>query len=177
MSREKKNVTVNGFRLQNLIREQSTQRDVLAKRFVDSQTRFPNEDKPDPQAVMEKLRTSERLLGKLQVLQDQYNLAVQINVDGEQQPLAYAVNLIGSMGREEKAWRLYATGKEDRYGYRDEQRDANAIYAVRALTNEAAAELSKASGRRAAQCREVIAVGNATKMTFEVDPEVADLFG
>lgn len=177
MSKEKKSVTVNGFRLQNLIREQATQRDVLSKRFVDSQTKFPNESKPDPQEVMAKLRTSERLLSKLQVLQDQYNLTVQINLEGEQQPLAHAVNLIGSMGREEKAWRVYATGKEDRYGYRDEQRDANAIYAVRALTNEAAAELSKTAGRQAAQCREAIAVGNATKVTFDVDPEVADLFG
>ena len=170
-------VTVNGFRLQNLIREQVTQRDVLSKRFLDSQTMFPAEDKPSPEAVMEKLRTAERLISKLQVLQDQYNLAVQITVDNESRPLAYVVNLIGSMGREEKAWRLYATGKEDRYGYRGEQRDANSIYAVRAMTNEVAAELAKAAGRRAAQCREAIAVGNATKMSFDVDPELADLFG
>lgn len=170
-------VTVNGFRLQNLIREQVTQRDVLAKRFTDSQTKFPNDDKPSPMVVMEKIQTAERLLSKLQVLQDQYNLAVQVTLGNESRSLAYAVNLIGSMRREEKSWRIYATGKEDRYGYRDEQRDANSIYAIRAMTNEEAAELSKASGRRSAQCREAIAVGNATKMSFDVDPEVADLFG
>ena len=170
-------VTVNGFRLQNLIREQVTQRDVLAKRFTDSQTKFPNDDKPSPTVVMEKIQTAERLLSKLQVLQDQYNLAVQVTLGNESRSLAYAVNLIGSMGREEKSWRIYATGKEDRYGYQDEQRDANSIYATRAMTNEEAAELSKAAGRRAAQCREAIAVGNVTKMSFDVDPEVADLFG
>ena len=172
-----KTVTVNGFRLQNLIREQVTQRDVLAKRFTDSQTRFPGEDKPIPEVVMEKLRTAERLISKLQVLQDQYNLAVQITLGNESRSLAYAVNLIGSMGREEKAWRTYATGKDDRYGYRDDQRDANSIYAVRAMTSESAAELAKIAGRRSAQCREAIAVGNATKTSFEVDPEVADLLG
>lgn len=172
----KKIVTVNGFRLQNLIREQVTQRDVLAKRFTDSQTKFPSEDKPNPMIVMEKIRTAERLISKLQVLQDQYNLAVQVMIGNESRSLAYTVNLIGSMGREEKSWRLYATGKDDRYGYKDEQRDANSIYATRAMTSEDAAEMSKAAGRRAAQCREAIAVGNATKMSFDADPEIVDLF-
>jgi hypothetical protein len=170
-------VMVNGFRLQNLIREQVTQRDVLAKRFADSQRKFPGEDKPSPESVMERLRTAERLISKLQVLQDQYNLAVQVTLGNEQQTLAYAVNIIGSMGREEKSWRLCATGKEDRYGYRDEQRDANAVYAIQVVSPEAAAELSMVAGRRAAQCREVIAVGNATKMSFDADPEVSALFG
>jgi hypothetical protein len=169
-------ITVNGFKLQNLIREQTTLRDVLVKQFADSQKKFPNEDKPDPNSVMVQLQVAERRIAKLQVLQSLYNTFVRVRIDGEDASLLYAVKIIGSMGREEKAWRQAATGKEDRYGYNDDHREAGSIYAMRVVSPGQATERSKVSGRRAAQCREAIAIGNATKMAVDVDPELAELF-
>jgi hypothetical protein len=172
-----KSITVNGFLLQNRIREQTTLRDVLQKQFDDSQTKFPNEDKPDPDSVMTQLLQAERRVAELQVFQTMYNMFVKVDVDGEVSTLLYAVKLIGSMGRAEKSWRQAATGKTDKYGgYGNEERTANSVYAVRVMNSQDATDRSKAAGRRAAKCREAIAIGNATKMIVEVDPELADLF-
>lgn len=174
---EHKEVRINGFRLQNLIREQTMQRDVLAKQFEGSILKFPDDVKDAPQAVMEQLEAAERRIAKLQVMQAQYNMFVRIEIDNEHPTLLYAVKLIGSLGRAEKQWRQTATGKEDRYGYNcDKQRNNDTVYAMQTISAKDAAELAKQAGRRAAKFREAIAVGNGKEMSIEVDPELEGLF-
>lgn len=172
-----KEIRINGFRLQNLIREQTTQRDVLAKQFEGSLSKFPGEVKDCPQFVMEQLEATERRIAKLQVVQAQYNAFVRTEVDGGNPTLLYAVKLIGSLGRIEKQWRQAATGKSDKYGYdSDKQRNNDTVYAVPTVSANDAAELAKLAGRRAAKFREAIAVGNGKEMVIEVDSELEDLF-
>jgi hypothetical protein len=172
-----KDVRINGFRLQNLIREQTTQRDVLAKQFEGSLSKFQGEVKDAPQIVMEQLEATERRIAKLQVVQAQYNAFVRTEVDGGNPTLLYAVKLIGSLGRIEKQWRQAAIGKENRYGYdSDKQRNNDTVYAASTISPADAAELAKLAGRRAARFRGAIAVGNGKEMSVEVDSELEDLF-
>lgn len=173
----RKEVRVNGFRLQNMIREQTMQRDVLAKQFEGTLLKFPEDTKDAPRVVMEQLEAAERRIAKLQVVQAQYNMFVCVEVDGDHPTLLYAVKLIGSLGRAEKQWRQAATGKEDRYGYNgDKQRNNDTVYAVPTISAKDAAEMAKQAGRRAAKFREAIAVANGKEFSIEVDPELEDLF-
>jgi hypothetical protein len=100
---------VNGYQLREAIRKWELRRVTLANQFTDVLTAYPNEKKPKPEAVAEDLLVAENAVAQLQTAQQEYNLAVTVDVQGTKMTLAHAVKLIGGAGRPPAAGRRTAT--------------------------------------------------------------------
>jgi len=155
---------IDGAMLKQAIREARTERDSAAARFTPSLTAFPNESKPDPRKLAEAYQAAENRLAILQVAQTRYNLEVQVTVQGEQMSLLQAIKLVGGAGRLDKMWRSASTPSQDRYNYREETRDKDAIVAERQVSYDEAAGFTKTASRRANALRAAIDKGNTYEM-------------
>ncbi len=151
---------VNGHKIQYAIRELEHRKTILFSQFKESIWTFNEDGKGDPVALMQEYGKIEETIVRLQTAQQRYNLAVKVGG----QSLAKAVRLVGGLGRIEKAWRECAkdTGSDRDYGYRRNQRDTNTQYGIRTISVEQSIKLAREAAKRAAECREVIAVGNTT---------------
>lgn len=158
---------INGYKLQQAIREAITERDIQAARFEPSLTFFPGDHRNDanePLEIGRRFQQTERRLCSLQTAQARYNLAVTVVVAGESISLCEAIKLVGGAGRFEKMLRSAITEKKERYSYRDETRQEGTIVAQKALTFEQADTARKTAHRWAAALRTAIASGNATEL-------------
>lgn len=160
---------VTGYKLLQAINEQRQQRDAAAARFNGSIMSFPNEKRQKPQKVYDDFIFAEQQLAKLQVAQARYNLSVDVKVGFDTMTLHEAIKRVGGAGRGEKMWRTASTPREDKYSYREETRDKDAVVMERQISYEAADELRKAAGKNAAALREAIAVGNATVRELDIE--------
>jgi hypothetical protein len=165
-------VRVNGFKLQQRIRELSDMRDVYGRQFTDGRFRFEDEKKRTPDEAMQLLNETERKIVELQLVQAEFNMTVKVDVDGREVPLMFAVKMVGALGRMGKMWRVASKGNEDRYRYNqfEMERERDKDYAVPALTMDEYAARAREAGARAAKYREAIALGNATILEMDVDP-------
>jgi len=166
---------ITGYKLQHTLRELAHRRDTAAARFPKSLWRFEDEDKPSPEEVMAAYREAEESIAKLQTAQGKYNLAITVNVMGEEMTLSEAIKRVGGAGRMEKMWRGFAAPKKDRYGYDDPStRDSGVERAQRQVSEDDAAGYAQKAARFASSLREAIQVANATEVEIELDPA---LFG
>lgn len=158
---------VTGYSLREAIKQHTLKRDTAATMFSDTLRAFPDEKKPAPGDVMKTFLDAEDAIARLQTAQMRYNISVRVTIDGESLPLAAAVKLVGGVARAEKMWRSAATPKTDRFGYRDDSRDANTIVSVATITPQEAVGHATKTAKRSAVLRQAIAVANATEILIE----------
>ena len=86
--------------------------------------------------------------------------------------------MVGGAGRLEKMWRSASTPTTDRYSYREETRNKDAIVAERQISFDDAAAYARTASKRAAALRAAIAKGNASEMTLDgpLVPVIARIF-
>ena len=162
---------VTGYMLREAIKQHELRRDTASQSFNGSLKKFPDEEKPTPQAVVEQFLAAEAAIARLQVSQMRYNLEVKVNVAGEVMTLGEAIKRVGGLGRAEKMWRLAAGPKKDRYGsdYEQDEIDPAKVRSQATLTVNEAVKLAARAGKQAGAMRAAIATANATEI------EVSDL--
>jgi len=156
-------MTINGYKLQQAIREAIADRDTQAARFEPALSYFPGEPKGDPREIARRFNEAERRLCSLQTAQTCYNLAVKVTVMGQSMSLCEAIKLVGGAGRLEKMFRMAGSEKKERYSYREDTRQEGTIVAQKTLTLEEIDAERKTAHRWAAALRTAIASGNATE--------------
>lgn len=158
---------VTGYQIRHRLAELEQERKIALSHFNDSLKAFDGDDKPDPRKLMETYRQCEEDIAALQVWQARYNLAVEVDVDGRTMTLTQAIKMVGGAGRAEKLWRTAASGKEDRYSYREDTRDAGTEYAKRTVPIEECMFNAKKAARFASALRQAMGTGNATEIDLE----------
>ncbi len=168
---------VNGYKIQQALREAEQIRVVLTRRFQDSRHYFPGPgvEPPNLSVLMKDVIDVEARICMLQSVQTLYNTRVVVKVASAPgvNSLLIAVKAVGGLGRVEKLWRETAAPKQDRYdSYRDNTRKQDDIVRQDSMKPERALEHAKAASRRASDIREAIAVANATEVDMDVDPGI-----
>ena len=160
---------VTGYALKEQIKRATMVRDTTASLFDDSLSKFPDETKDEPQMVVDRFKAADLALAKIQVVQQRYNLAVEVEVLGEKMSLCEAIKRVGGAGRVEKMWRSCAGVKKERYGYRGDEdtRDPNMIRSEATINQSQALELAQEGAKIAGAIRAAIATGNAKEVDFQ----------
>lgn len=161
---------VTGYKLQQAIREQQERRALNEKRWANGQMAWPADiDRvPNPSKFMDEIQDAERKIARLQTAQAQYNLAVEVEVQGRKMPLYEAVKLVGGAGRVESLWKEVAKNEPtDRYG--STVRDKDSIVAVRLISADDATTKAQEAAKYARALREAIQSGNATLVEVSID--------
>jgi len=160
---------INGFKLQQAIREQFERKNLAEGRFEGSLKAFPEEKKPDPIKVMEEYEDAEKRIAFLQAAQDKYNLAVAVEVPGfGKMSLHDATKLVGGAKRVADKWKNAASENEDRYS-RVTVRERDSILAQRQIESEKCVELAKAAAKKVRDLRFAIQKGNATEIDMTIE--------
>lgn len=162
---------ITGYQIRAALRGFELDRKVAFQQFTDSLYFFEGETKASSADLMRRFVDAEERIARLQVLQAQYNLAVNVNVQDRAMTLHEAVKRVSGANRTEKMWRDVAHTKKKRRGYGNDprlQRKDDDIFAIRAVTIEDATLRAKTAGRFAASLKEAIQVGNATSIDLEV---------
>ena len=160
---------INGFQIKETIGRWLLQRDTLANQFRDNLYAFEGEDKPNPENVMKRFDEADRNMARLQEIQQLFNQATKVEVQGKEVTLALAVKLMGGAGRRAKMWREAGPGKPDRYSYRDErhERSRDTDYAKRLVTVDDCVLHSIEASKYASALRNAMALGNSTDIECE----------
>jgi len=161
---------IDGYTLQQAVREAKTERDQISQRFTPSLRKFPGEEKSDPRKLARLFVEVEARIAKLQVAQTLYNMTVKVEVDDKEITLLEAVKRVGGAGRLESMWRSAAAPQKDRYAYRSEDtRDKDAVVATPQVPFEEAAGLRRSAGRTASALRAAIQKGNGEQVDLDFD--------
>ncbi len=161
---------VNGFQIKETVGRWLLQRDALANQFRDDLYAFEDEDKPKPEDVMKSYDRADRSMARVQEIQQLFNQATKVDVQGETITLALCVKLVGGAGRRAKMWRDAGPGKPDRYSsYRDDKRERNkeTDYAKRLISVDDCVRFSTEAAKYASALRNAIARGNSTDIECE----------
>lgn len=164
---------VTGYKLQEAIKEQVKRRKDAESQFDGSLKKFPDEAKADPVLLMIELQDAERRIAALQTAQADFNLRVQVEVQGEKMSLLEAVKQIGGVQRIEEKWRAAGATEKDIYGSRD-VRDRDSIVAQRQVPPDKCIELARAAAKRVRALRAAIQKGDAVELDIKVDIPVDD---
>ena len=158
-----------GYKLQAAIREQQERRALNEKRWANGQSAWPKDVKktPNPDKFMSEILDAEQKIAQLQTAQAQYNLKVEVTVQGEKMPLYQAVKLVGGAGRVESLWKEVAKNEPaDRYG--GGVRDKDSIVSVKLISADDATEEADKASKYARALREAIQTGNATVLDISL---------
>lgn len=169
---------INGYKIQHRLRELAHRRDIAASQFSDGLWQFETEEgsKLHPNEAMATFADCEYKIARLQVVQAQYNLAVEVFVGEQTMTLHEAVKRVGGAGRMEKMWRsASASTGNDRYGYGSRmERSKDNEYAKRMLSVDECMEASVTASKFATDLREAIQLGNARTIELDVDAALFD---
>lgn len=163
---------VTGYRIQHALRELEQAREVASQQFRDNIMQFESQDeKLELPEVFAQFTSLERKIAKLQVQQALYNLAVTVNVMGENMTLHEAVKLVGGAGRAEKMWRdvvkgNHASRTRSLFG-NDTVRSKDQEYAKRSIGVNEALGHAKLAAKTASALRQAIQLGNATEIDLQ----------
>lgn len=160
---------IDGFTLQQAVREAKAERDQASKRFTPALKKFPGEEKPDPRELAEAFIAAEIRLARLQSAQTLFNLTARVQVQGETMSLLEAIKLVGGAGRLEAMWRSAATPETNRYSMNEDTRQKDTIVAEAQVSFDEAGELRRKAGKRASALRAAIQKGNAQEIDLDVD--------
>ena len=169
---------ISGYTLREAIKEQTLRSSSAASGFDQTLRAYPSEKgkKDLPQTVVDRFVEAEIAVARLQTVQSQYNLQVQVNYEGSSITLTQAIKMIGGLARAEKMWRSVASPKKDRY-YSDPDRDRDPTreHTEPQITQSEATKLSSQLARKAGRLRAAIATANATELDF--DPALLECLG
>ena len=160
---------INGFQIKETIGRWLLQRDTLANQFRDNLYAFEDEDKPNPEVVMRRFEEADRNMARVQEIQQLFNQATKVDVQGKEITLALAVKLVGGAGRRAKMWRDSGPGKPDRYSYRDSERERSkdTDYAKRLVNVDDCVLHSMEASKYASALRNALSRGNSTDIECE----------
>jgi len=152
----------------------------LRNQFNGSFYKFDDEKKLTPVEVGDAIVTVESQIARIQEVQAQYNLAVQVDLRGKEITLLRAIKLVGGMGRVEGMWRKVANPKSRRrYSYEDgpegpSERREDVVVAKPVMTDDECTSRAIASMELAGALRAAIANGNTTEISLDIDPDLSD---
>ena len=171
---------ITGFQMMDRMEVLREQGQIATKQFVRSLFRFEAEqDKPDPRDLMQTFADNERKIALLQTAQAQYNVLVQVEVDGETMPLQQAIKMYGSVKQIKQNWQTAAKpdpteGTKPRY-YSDSDfttRQSGNEYAERVVSMDECKTLALNAANLALALKQAIRSGNAAVVELEIDPSV-----
>jgi hypothetical protein len=173
-----------GYQIREALRRWGMKRDMASSQFEGSLKKFDDEDKADPNRVMNDFMLADEKIARLQLAQDIYNLGVTVTIksrvgtDIKHMSLAQAVKLVGGAGRAEKMWRSAANPSKDRYSTFNAD-DVRKEGEVRSKPVMAASEMMRRAeeiSRYASSLRAAMATGNAVEIEVAVEGlETSDL--
>lgn len=159
---------LNGYKIREQLRRFRRRKQVADSQFPESLWCFAEETKATPAELAAAFAEADRAVAELETLQQRYNSANMVELNGETITLALAVKMVGGAGRLEKLWRDVSTDrKRRRYGYDEPMsrtREADAVVAQRMVSYEQAARHAEEAAEAAAKLREVIAEANAKEI-------------
>lgn len=159
---------VNGFRLQQDIREAQEERNLLVGRFSPALKAFPGEDHDDPERLAAEVAIVEERIAVLQVAQTKFNLRTKVKVGDQEMPLVAAIKRLGGVERRVNLWREAsaedATTARRRGYYAETTRDADAVVAQRTVKIDRANDLRREARKEATALRAAIQSGNSQEV-------------
>lgn len=162
---------VSGYKIQHKLKELEQLREVSSQQFQDNIMQFESSDeKLELPEVFAKYTALEKRIARLQAAQTRYNLAITVEVLGEQMPMLEAVKLVGGAGRSEKMWKDVVKGNKNRHHmYVEQTRSKDQEYAKRAVSVNEAVGFAQQATAVAGALRQAIQVGNATEIELDLD--------
>jgi hypothetical protein len=166
-------MNINGYKIQHTLRELQHEREIIVSQFGSSLFSFEGETKAKPIELSNKYKACEKKIARLQTLQAEYNLKIQVVVQGEEMSLSEAIKRVGGAGRIEKLWRSSAKDAGlDRFERRERSRNKDEIYSQRTASVDECISQAKTAAKEASALREAIQVGNAQEWELELDPDL-----
>ena len=145
--------------------------------FTASLHRFEgDESKRDPREIVDEYDKIQRHVARLMEVQANYNVLVEIQVQGESMSLQRVLQLISSANRIKNLWSSVSVSQPTMYHYGNPlARDKEHEYAKPVVSLAEAEELSSKASLRAMALKQAIRSGNAREVELEVEPELFDL--
>jgi hypothetical protein len=100
-------IKVSGYKFKEAIKDHELVRDAATHCFDGSFYKFKDEQKEDPQTVLNQINKAELSIVKLQTAQSMYNLIVKLSVQGEEMLLCEAIKRVGPAERTERLWKQH----------------------------------------------------------------------
>ena len=132
------------------------------------------EEKRDPREILREMTQTHEKISKLQEVQAEYNLRVEVEVLGERLSLQRVLHLIGFANRVKSFW-LQAASSDEQPNYMMHvlrQRTKEAEYAKKVISEAQAQELADDASRRALAFKQAIRSGNARELEMDVAEEL-----
>lgn len=161
---------LNGHHLQKIIKRALFESETAYKEFTKNRLQFQSQpNKATLDELHAKFVAVNNRLARFKTVQDFYNVAVTVDVDGEKMSLSEALNRQDLAGKEAKLWRLAAEADVQvpaysRLGDIEKVRDKDKEYAVRAMPRENCLKRSAEAEDRAYALRQAVATGNLTTL-------------
>lgn len=154
-------IPVTGFVLREAVGRAERRLVTLIQRFPDVIHKFPDEDKPTPQALDEQIAQASARASRLKAAQQYFNQIVLVQYNGQRRRMVELLQEIKALGSREKQWRKAAAGKRDRWSEPKLERANDVTLADRQVTHEEASQQADRIAALASQCREAMARGNS----------------
>jgi len=158
---------ITGYKLRARLLELATDRAVASAQFDAGKFAFKGESKPLAVDAFADYKKAELAIARLQTLQARYNLAIKVNVQGEEITLAEAIKRVGSAGHMHGMWKSMLVQKQDRYAAnagRTRSRDQE--WSQPTVSVSDVTRYARDAGKTASALREAISVANATLINF-----------
>lgn len=167
---------INGLQIRETIKMKKLELAAVLSTFEESTTAFAGETKQNPKDVMERAFQLELQITRLQAMQSEYNLNVEVAIEETSYSLEHIVKLIGGVSRIAKKWRDNAKGEKiDRYSRREMiTRSKDSERAIPTVTKEESLNEAKRYEKIASHFRSAITRGNLAEI--EVGDTDAELF-
>jgi hypothetical protein len=166
---------ITGYQLREAIKNWELRKNTAFKQFQESMWIFAGEEKTPLDELANTYARAEQAIARLQTLQAEYNLAIQVEVQGQAMTLCQAVKQVGGAGRLEKMWRDAATGAQQHYGYAQMTvRQKDQEFAKRAVNPVDAVARTTSAAKFASALRNAIALGNTRELELDVTTELLE---
>lgn len=162
---------LNGYQIREGIRRWQLKRDAASNQFDGSLKRFEDETtKPMPTNIMVDFNKADHTIALLQVAQDMYNLAINIEVRLPSGTPALMTLSEGGAGRAEKMWRSAANPSKDRYSSYsvDDVRKADEIRSKPSMSVKDMLDEAEKHARYASALRSALALANAKEVEIQL---------
>ena len=161
---------VDGYTIKTALKQAKDRREMAADQFTNSLWVFEDaaEDSPTPEDVVAAYRKADEDFAMIQVVQQWYNLQVDVLAGPFKMKLALAVKLIGGTGRREQFWRKAIKelrGERDRWSEsRKLTRSKDEEHAQPQVTYAQAVEEALCASKEVSELRVAVGQGNAMKL-------------
>ena len=165
---------ITGYQIKEALKMVSLEKETVLTQFDETLYAFAGEKKPSPEEISDRVAYLETKIATLQTAQSQYNLHVQVSVQGEDMTLQQAIKMVGGAGRLSKMWRSAAKGNKRDHATTVTRKTDEEI-AQPTITKQDSMVRAKAAEMFASRLRSAIAVGNTNKVNIPwVDESLFD---